>query len=167
MTGEAHPRWLRRRPSLISLLSEVDMSSGFSAQQVRSSARRSSRHARPCLPQLLPLEHRTLFSTFTVTNLNDSGTGSLRAELAAANSGADTIVFAHGLHGTITLASELQITDSVTIDGPGANKVTVSGNNASRVFEVDAGFNVTISGLTVSHGYAPNFGGGILNDGSN
>jgi hypothetical protein len=143
------------------------MFADFLSKEVRTSARRPSRRARRCLPQFLPLEHRTLFSTFTVTNLNDSGPGSLRAELAAANSGSDTIVFAHNLHGTITLASELQIADSVTIDGPGANKVTVSGNNASRVFEVDAGFNASISGLTISHGYAPGHGGGILNDGSN
>lgn len=143
------------------------MFTGFLSRQVRTSGRRSARRARRCLPEFLPLEHRTLFSTFTVTNLNDSGPGSLRAELAAANSGSDTIVFAHGLHGTINLASELQVADSVTIDGPGANKVTVSGNNTSRVFEVDAGFNVSINDLTISHGYASGHGGGILNDGSN
>ena len=55
----------------------------------------------------------------------------------------------------------------MTIDGPGANQLSVSGNNASRVFEIAAGLNVTISGLTVTHGYAPDQGGGILNDGSN
>jgi hypothetical protein len=46
------------------------------------------------------LEDRTLPSTFTVLNLNDSGPGSLRAAIA---SGDDTIAFANGLHGTITL----------------------------------------------------------------
>ena len=76
--------------------------------------------------------------------------------------------FANGLHGTITLTSgELLITDSVTINGPGANQLSVSGNNASRVFEIAAGLNVTISGLTITDGYAPDQGGGILNDGSN
>lgn len=130
-------------------------------------AGRQSQYRRRLLPQVLALEERVLFSTFSVLNLNDSGPGSLRAELAAANSGADTIIFAHGLHGTITLASELQVTQSVMINGPGADRVTVSGNNASRVFEVDAGFNVSINGLTISHGYASGHGGGIENDGSN
>ena len=84
------------------------------------------------------LEDRTLPSTFTVLNLNDSGPGSLRAEVAAANAnlGADTIAFANGLSGTIRLTSgELLITDSVAINGPGADQLSVSGNNASRVFE--------------------------------
>ena len=69
---------------------------------------------------------------------------------------------------TITLTSgELLITNSVTIDGLGANQLAVSGNNASRVFEIATGLNVTISGLTITHGYALEQGGGILNDGSN
>ena len=55
----------------------------------------------------------------------------------------------------------------MTINGPGANELSVSGQNASRVFEIASGLNVTISGLTVVHGHAPDQGGGILNDGSN
>jgi hypothetical protein len=49
-------------------------------------------------PQLVRLEDRTLPSTFTVMDLHDSGPGSLRAAIAAANAnpGADTIVFQHG-----------------------------------------------------------------------
>ena len=76
----------------------------------------------------------------TVTNTNDSGPGSLRQAIlnANANPGLDTIDFAPGLSGTIVLTSgELQITDDVTIDGPGADRLSVSGNNASRVFDVD------------------------------
>src|SRR3989442_1300287 len=65
--------------------------------------------------------------TFTVMNLLDSGPGSLRAAIDAANTapGADVIKFAHGLHGTITLASVLNIMDDLTINGPGAQTVTV------------------------------------------
>ena len=55
----------------------------------------------------------------------------------------------------------------MTIDGPGSGLLTVSGNGASRVFEIAAGLNVTISGLTITDGYALDQGGGILNDGSN
>jgi hypothetical protein len=98
-----------------------------------------------------------------VSNLSDSGTGSLRAAIATPGNG-NIIDFAHGLHGTITLVSELQIKHSVTIDGPGANELSVSGNNSSRVFEVAAG-QVAISGLTIADGQevAAN-GGGILVD---
>ena len=107
------------------------------------------------------MEDRKLLSTFPVTTLSDSGGHSLRA---AIQSGDTTIVFAPGLHGTITLKSELSIPDSVTINGPGANELTVSGNNSSRVFEVVAG-QVAISGLTITDGQevAAN-GGGILVD---
>ena len=62
-------------------------------------------------------------ATFVVTNLNDSGPGSLRQAILSANANspaADTINFQAGLTGTITLTSgELAITDSVTINGPG------------------------------------------------
>src|SRR5262245_47668927 len=84
-------------------------------------------------PRLEACEDRTLLSTFLVKNLNDSGPDSLRAAILAtdANPGADLIKFAGGLKGTITLASELDITDDLTIDGPGAQGVTVSGNDAT------------------------------------
>ena len=78
-------------------------------------------------PDLLALETRALLSTLTVTNDNDSGTGSLRAQLAAAHAG-DTINFAPSAYGTINLTSgPLQVATSVKIKGPGAKEVTVSG----------------------------------------
>src|SRR5262249_50975323 len=88
--------------------------------------------------QLEALEDRAVPSTFTVTNLSDHDPGSLRAAILAANAnpGADTIQFAHGLHGTIPLASEVAITQDLTIHGPGANQVTVSGGGTTRVFDI-------------------------------
>ena len=115
------------------------------------------------------LEDRTVPSTFTVMNLHDSGSGSLRAAITSANgtTGA-TINFAANLHGTIALTSgELDITSSTTVNGPGADKISVSGNNASRVLEIAAGQTVSIKGLTITDGFAADQGGGILNDGSN
>ena len=83
-------------------------------------------------------------ATITVTNLNDSGAGSLRDALGNASSG-DAITFAPNLAGgTLILTSgELDITKTLTIngdlDGNGSPDITISGNNASRVFDEDGG----------------------------
>jgi hypothetical protein len=105
------------------------------------------------------LEERRVLSTLTVTsNLEGGYGGTLRDEIAAAQPG-DTIVFAPGLQ-TITLGwGELEINKNLTIQGPGASLLAVSGGGylGSRVFEVDAGANVTISGLTVEDGYGEKY----------
>ena len=112
-----------------------------------------------------------MLSTLTVTNALDSGNGSLRYEIAHANKNA-TIDFAPNLDGqTITQTSgELDITTGVTIEGPGAGQLTISGGKNSRVFDVNASAPVVLSGLTISNGVAydvtgvhENDGGGILN----
>ena len=78
--------------------------------------------------------HALPANIIVVTNINDSGAGSLRDALAAANDG-DTID-ATGVSGTILLTSgELQITHNVTINGPGAVSLAVNGNATFRVFE--------------------------------
>jgi hypothetical protein len=110
-------------------------------------------------------------AVFTVTNTNDSGPGSLRAaiEAANANAGADEIVFADGVGDSITLSSTLsKVTDpaGLTIDGGG--DVTVSGNDAVKVFVVGQGARLVLRNLTVSGGsptVEDQFGGGIFNDG--
>src|SRR5207247_3252894 len=85
--------------------------------------------------------------TITVTNTNDSGPGSLRQAFADANDG-DTIAFA--VTGTIGLTSgELLVNKNITISGPGAESLAVDGGTKSRVFHIDSGILVTISGLTV------------------
>ncbi|HXT05130.1 MAG TPA: Ig-like domain repeat protein [Casimicrobiaceae bacterium] len=111
-----------------------------------------------------------LAATFSVTNTNDSGAGSLRQAIldANANAGADTITFAipgTGVH-TITLASSLpDVTDPVTIDGytqSGASPntlavgdnavltVRVNGGTASPLFHFVAGSqNSTVQGLDI------------------
>ena len=107
-------------------------------------------------------------ATITVMNTADSGAGSLRGALASALDG-DTID-ATGISGTVTLTTgQLNVGTSVTITGPGANILAVDGNHASRVFNVGSGQTVTISGLTITNGYATgnypaDVGGGILND---
>jgi hypothetical protein len=121
--------------------------------------------ARRFRPRLEALEERWLPSTLTVTNNLDSGAGSLRADIAAAKSG-DTIVFAPSLDGkTITLTSGmLSITTGMTIQGPGASLLTISGNHLSQVFHVTGAQPVVLSGLTISNGKGIGiFGSGIFN----
>src|SRR5262245_23777340 len=114
-------------------------------------------------PMLEELERRLAPATFLVSNLNDSGGGSLRQAILDANSnpGADLVQFTGaGASGTITLTTaEIDITDSVTIQGPGAAALTVSGNDAFRIFYINDGVpnvasKVTISGLTLTKGNA-------------
>jgi hypothetical protein len=78
------------------------------------------------------LEDRTLLSTLTVVNTNDTGPGSLRAAIGAAAPG-DTIVFDPSLAlKTITLTSgELLISQALTITGPGASQLTISSFSSS------------------------------------
>jgi hypothetical protein len=102
-------------------------------------------------------------ATITVTTINDNGPGSLRQALADAVNG-DTINFNSSLNGqTIMLTNgELLVTTNVAINGPGANMLAVDASHASRVFYISNHRNVTISGLTITNGLAPNhLGGGI------
>ncbi len=92
--------------------------------------------------------------TLVVTNNANSGPGSLRQAIASASSG-DTITFDNDY--TITLASELQIIDkTITITGAG-HRITISGNNAVRVFHVGSyptaqGGNLTLDHLNIVNG---------------
>jgi hypothetical protein len=133
-------------------------------------ASRSSRRRAGFRPRLDALEDRWLPSTLTVTNNLDSGSGSLRAAINKANRG-DTIVFAPSLDGqTITLTSgELTIKKNITINGPAAGQLTISAGHTSRIFEVAAKYSLSLSGLTISNGFADSTqvgGGGIANHGT-
>src|SRR5262249_55471320 len=115
------------------------------------------------------LEDRSVPST--VMNLFDSGPGSLRQAILDTPAGG-TVDFQPGLTGIITLTTgELALSKDLTITGPGASVITVSGNHASRVFDIAATFTVATSGLTIADGrgmasgYASS-GGGIFNAGT-
>jgi CSLREA domain-containing protein len=113
-------------------------------------------------------------ATYTVTKTADTNDSvcdadcSLREAVAIANATADDDIIAFSsiiFSGTKTITlggTELSITNNgtLTINGTGANKLGVSANNLSRVFNVNTGANLTINGLTVRDG-RQSFGGGI------
>jgi len=114
-------------------------------------------------PRLEGLENRCLPST--VTNLADTGPGSLREAIAITDPGG-SVDFEPGLAGTIALTTgTLTITKDLTITGPGFAMITVSGGHASTVFSIDPTFRVAIAGLTVAEGSGAS-GGGIHNSGT-
>ena len=87
-----------------------------------------------------------------------------------------TIIFASSLNfDTITLtqgALEFTAGADLTTVSAGANSVndgtdiTISGNNASTVFEVDSGAHAELYNLTIADGNSQFSGGGVSNDGS-
>ena len=136
----------------------------------------SSRGRRRRTVYIEGLEPRVFLSTYTVTSLADDGSaGTLRwaVQQANANPGPDTINFTAGLSGTITLTSgQLEISDqtgTTTIIGPDGRVLSISGNGASRVFQIDGAVTADLSGLSITNGIASANdvkGGGILNNGS-
>jgi hypothetical protein len=79
----------------------------------------------------------------------------------------DTIQFDPSVNGqTIRLAgSELLVSRNLTINGPGATQLAVSGSSASRVFEIGSAVTASLSGLGIENGDA-DYGGGIYNAGT-
>src|SRR5262249_35449010 len=132
------------------------------ARQRVSRIRPNGRSRRSYLPQLFVLEDRTVLSTLTVLNNADSGAGSLRDTMAAAQSG-DTVVFDSSLmREAITLTSHpIVLSSNLTIEGPGANLLAISGNQHSRIFELNGSAQVTLENLTLTGGVSSQ-GGAIL-----
>ena len=107
---------------------------------------------------LLGIAHAT---TFTVSNTNDSGTGSLRQAILSANADATATAAApHQINftvpngSTITVVSPfLVITNHVSINGLGVANLTISGGGTSRIFWIQNG-TIIIQNLTLANGYA-------------
>ena len=60
----------------------------------------------------------------------------------------------------------MSVTGDLAVNGPGANKLTVSGNNASRVLHISNAATATVAGLAIANGatFGGLGGGGILNE---
>jgi titin len=122
------------------------------------------------------LEARRLLSTYTVTNANDSGAGSLRQAMldASRHAGADVIQFAVGSGGAKTISprsplpdlGDGTVLDATTQPGfAGKPLISLSGSGAGASTD---GLRITRGGGVVVRGLAiKNFGGsGILIAGS-
>ena len=137
-------------------------------RQFTSSFRPSSHRgpSRRMRPTVMALEGRMLLSTtIHVNNFTDSpvtGQTDLRQAITQANSDAagDTIVFDLTTPQTIPLGSMLPIiTSDLTINGPGENMLTISGQGSVRIFFVNQG-NVSFSNMTLANGRARGGTGG-------
>ncbi|MCC6327391.1 MAG: PxKF domain-containing protein [Acidobacteria bacterium] len=118
------------------------------------------------------LTFTTACSNAVVVSTNaDSGPGSLRQAVIDACPGSTITFDMNTVASPITLISgEIVIDRDLTIQGPGANFLTVSGNNASRIFLVSAGVSAGITGLTLSGGNGvgtalSTLGGALANSG--
>ena len=103
-------------------------------------------------------------ATITVTNGNDSRSGSLRQAIVDASPG-DTINFAPSVTTVNLTSDELLIDKNLTITGPFADHVVVRRSTNStpfRIFEIYSTFTVSISRLTISNGSVV---GGLGSDG--
>ncbi len=107
-------------------------------------------------------------ASFTVTNLNDSGAGSLRSAIAQANGTPGTNTINFSVTGTIVLTTgQIDILNALNIVGPGQAQLSIDGNASSRIFRTlsvnancpapagSSDFLVSISGLTLRNGFLP------------
>jgi hypothetical protein len=118
---------------------------------------------------VLPAQDASAATDMVTTCSGDATVpGSLPYEVANAASG-DTITFSVSCppNSPIVLDSTIDITTNLTIAGPGASDMAVSGNNALEVLSVASGVtSTTISGLTIEDGNVESSGAGIQNNGT-
>jgi predicted outer membrane repeat protein len=153
-----------------------------SFRSVRRKAKRSIRSAEA-------FESRVLLSAFTVNTLvdvpdvnpgdgiSDDGLGnsSLRAAIMEANAlpGEDTVLLGPGLYALsltgadedAALTGDLDVTESLTIIGTGADTTIIDAAGLDRVFQVFSGASLNLSGLTITGGDVVGKGGGLYNEG--
>ena len=107
-------------------------------------------------------------ATYTVSNTNDANAGSLRQAILDANGTVGVSdVITISTTGTLTLLSSLpDITDGLTINGPGplASSFTISGANLYHLVNIQV--DVAINNIKFADGYANNAAGIYISAGN-
>jgi hypothetical protein len=154
----------------------------FSRRNSRSqSGKQQPRKRNPFRPMLETLEDRiTPNGSFAVTSFTDTGAGTLRDAIAAANADTTGGTFTITLPGSSTQQYKLTGNTALTLNNPnttiliqGQGLATIVGSGSSRVFQVNAGTNAILQNIDIQSGKAQdnggtNFdraGGGLLNKG--
>ncbi len=101
-----------------------------------------------------PAKAHVATPAIAVTNCDDDGAGSLRATIAGASSG-DTIDLTALTCGTISLTTGFIgiAQDDLTLIGPGASVLAIDAGPASGVLRHTGAGTLSLSGVTISHGY--------------
>jgi CSLREA domain-containing protein len=117
----------------------------------------------------------TVPAVFTVNSTADPGDGTcnasectLREAINAAGEN-DLVQFSMLFDSVQTIvlsAGEILINKNITIRGPGADVLTLSGNHASRVFRVVLNKTLSLHGVALRDGRAADVGGAIVSDGN-
>lgn len=129
------------------------------------------------LSEFQPWELTPVPPQIIVTNVNDSGVGSLRQAVADAAAFTNAVIaFAPGLSaGTITLTSGPIVVNNangVTVDASALTVgLTISGNGAGRIFNIASTTTCALKSLTLTGGNATgafplSYGGAITNQGT-
>ena len=116
-----------------------------------ATATRTAR-ARAAVVMMEAIEGRTMLSTYTVTNTNDTGAGSFRQAIINANNhlGTDTIAFKIGTGGLKTIAPKSQlpaINQPTIIDG-----TTQGGYAGKPLIEINGAYAGTAEGIRLTGG---------------
>ena len=118
-------------------------------------------------------KNRTIYANFEMTTMSpivtieaDNGAGSLRQIVRDAPTGS-TIIFADSVRYITLTSGQIEITKNLTIDGGSdtTRKITISGNDNSRIFYVDTNRTLNINNLILTKGYDTrrnNRGGGAV-----
>ncbi|MCL4253556.1 MAG: hypothetical protein KJ043_07240, partial [Anaerolineae bacterium] len=96
--------------------------------------------------------------TYTVSTCDFA---SLQTAVANANASPAGGIINFTCSGTITLTSELAITNNVTINENGQT-VVLDGGNSNRIFNINLGANLTLNDLTLQNGSAGGGDGGLI-----
>jgi hypothetical protein len=166
---------LRRRPLAVCLAAALLISTGplgavaHGVSGAGAPRGQSTSIASANLPRLLPAgtaKPDAVTTVHTVTNCNDSGTGSLRGAIDSAND-TDVIDLTALACSTITLTSgEIAVgVGRLTVRGPVGGLVTIDGGGTNRIF-YNTGSQLYLFNLALKHGFALNKGGCIYSYGS-